>query len=71
MKILTPRQPLYLTSVKWKNNFVPNMLVNEINIIILVAFSVDNNENYKTNFQKRSGAMYDIAFVIVFTLMIK
>lgn len=40
------------------------MLVNEINIIILVAFSVDNNENYKTDFQKRSGAIYGIAFVL-------
>lgn len=40
------------------------MLVSDINIIILVAFSVDNNENYKTDFQKRSGAMHGIAFVI-------
>lgn len=40
------------------------MLVNEINIIIIMAFSVDNNENYKTDFQKRFGAMYGIAFVI-------
>lgn len=53
-------------SVNLKETFPLYMLVNEISIIsiiILVAFSVDNKENCKNNFQKRFMVLC-IAFVI-------
>lgn len=50
-------------SVNLKETFPLCMLVNEINIIILVAFSVDNNENCKNNFQNRFMVLC-VAFVI-------